>query len=791
ESPRDTRQRAGATAAALRRAGDPWAGDVVAALDRTLGSGSDGADRAVRSWRRWKDGVGLIVETRQAEAARALGTALSALERDFGPLVLRARRDLFLAEYSQTKYDAALRALAPALDADRAARYPYVHADALRLAGLVSAIRGEHGQAFAFYEAALEPTTRSGDPALEAATFRTIADTLMTIEESDQAWKHLWLGFERLHRVDSGPAHYAFYQAAQGVAVRSGQSHLALLFADATVPLAAGVGPANLAGALRLRAETFSRLGATDAALEDVRVARLQNQRIKDLGQRRSVSADLDLAEARVLATVRPEEALELLEKAVRGFDQTEYAIKLPEALLLEARSYGTLKDWDQAETTILRGLDEVQAQLGSLGTLDPLPLSTQRLDLYNELVRLRLGAGNGETRGLEAADAALSLPYGKRLARSLGLDEAPAIAAELAAAVPEGSHALVYWVDDDELCIWSVRPEQTMLRRVPVPKRELEDQIAALDNALTDGSSGSTLTTSSEDLYRTLISPVADLLVDEEPLQLVAGKPLADLPFSLLRDPETGRILLEDHALSSVPSLGFLRQLEQRNVLRSHQSSEPDALRLTATGEVVARAQLNVAVIASTTPDEDRHSQLPILPALSTEVAAIEDSFGPDGTLSVVDGTSATKTQFLEATRHADVLYYLGHAEAPTGEAPRLVLAGPEDLTPDDLLALAPDGPDAPQVFHPGLVILSACATAATTTHQDLPSAFLNAGANTVLANLWPVTDQPSAELMGEVARYLALGLTPAEALRKAQLEARDKGVSVRVWGAGRVVGE
>ncbi|MBN1940124.1 MAG: CHAT domain-containing protein [Candidatus Aminicenantes bacterium] len=64
-------------------------------------------------------------------------------------------------------------------------------------------------------------------------------------------------------------------------------------------------------------------------------------------------------------------------------------------------------------------------------------------------------------------------------------------------------------------------------------------------------------------------------------------------------------------------------------------------------------------------------------------------------------------------------------------------------------------------------LVVLSACRTAG-----DLSRSFLEAGARSVVATLWPVADRPSSRLVAAFYRRLRAGREKAEALREAKLE-------------------
>ncbi|MEM8932024.1 MAG: CHAT domain-containing protein, partial [Acidobacteriota bacterium] len=75
-------------------------------------------------------------------------------------------------------------------------------------------------------------------------------------------------------------------------------------------------------------------------------------------------------------------------------------------------------------------------------------------------------------------------------------------------------------------------------------------------------------------------------------------------------------------------------------------------------------------------------------------------------------------------------------------------------------------------------LVVLSACGTALGAPVRGeglvgLERAFQFAGARSVLASLWPVSDQATSRLMERFYRHLKAGSPRDEALRRAQLAA------------------
>jgi CHAT domain-containing protein len=87
-------------------------------------------------------------------------------------------------------------------------------------------------------------------------------------------------------------------------------------------------------------------------------------------------------------------------------------------------------------------------------------------------------------------------------------------------------------------------------------------------------------------------------------------------------------------------------------------------------------------------------------------------------------------------------------------------------------------------------LVVLSACETGLGQVKTGegvfgLRRAFQLAGARTVVMSLWKVADEPTRELMSAFYRHLLAGLPRAEALRRAQLQLRQRYPHPCDWGA------
>lgn len=140
-----------------------------------------------------------------------------------------------------------------------------------------------------------------------------------------------------------------------------------------------------------------------------------------------------------------------------------------------------------------------------------------------------------------------------------------------------------------------------------------------------------------------------------------------------------------------------------------------------------------------------------------------------------VLERDAATKERVFDALSRAErgIVHIAAHAHAPT-ERPgdtAILLSGTDKLSARELLARSVRTP---------LALLSCCGTAATQGERGpfsewlgLGPAFLWAGAEAVIATLWPIRDTPQAtQLEAQLAARSRRGEQPAVALRNLQRE-------------------
>jgi CHAT domain-containing protein len=96
---------------------------------------------------------------------------------------------------------------------------------------------------------------------------------------------------------------------------------------------------------------------------------------------------------------------------------------------------------------------------------------------------------------------------------------------------------------------------------------------------------------------------------------------------------------------------------------------------------------------------------------------------------------------------------------------------------------------------LNAALVVLSACKTglgpAGEAGIANLSTAFLQAGAQTVVSSLWAVADRAASEFMDQFYLHVASNESKAEALRNAELNMLTSGLPPYYWASFEIMGD
>jgi CHAT domain-containing protein/tetratricopeptide (TPR) repeat protein len=272
--------------------------------------------------------------------------------------------------------------------------------------------------------------------------------------------------------------------------------------------------------------------------------------------------------------------------------------------------------------------------------------------------------------------------------------------------------------------------------------------------------------------LYAILLQrAIADLRPEVRRLVIVPDAALFSVPFAALQD-GSGQALGARFEISTVPSattwLAWRRQSGD---------SRP----------AVALALADPAVTVDRPTTTDRRVRdaagLGPLPQARREAQAVRRSFG-ESTVRV--GTDASE-RFIKTTdlRRLTLLHFAAHGLLDDAEPDRsAILLAPGSDGEDGLLQAG----EIANLHLAGVVVLSACRSASGTLLSGegvmgLAHAFFQAGAQTVVASLWPLRDDEAAEMFQVFYDNLGKGSSVNAALRAARVDAISRGRPGAAW--------
>ena len=352
----------------------------------------------------------------------------------------------------------------------------------------------------------------------------------------------------------------------------------------------------------------------------------------------------------------------------------------------------------------------------------------------------------------VDSGDAAKALRFAERArARTLleqvdGGSAVPPAPAEVRTVLSPHT-ALVYYASlDDRLLIWILTRDAEQFVSMPTRQADLARLVERWRSTSAADDKASTL----KSMYDVLIRPVESHLSGRTSLVVVPDGVLHAVPFAALTRRETGRYLVEHHALEIAPSLTMF--------MRTANSGDVKARPLES-ALVVGNPRADTA--APTLPDAEREAR---------DIAALYDK------RELLVDDEASKARFVERAPDFDVVHFAGHGVS-NDEYPalsRLLLAGPSESS----RSLLAHEISAMRLTRTNLVVLAACRTSAGRIRRgegvlSLARPFLAAGVPTVVASLWDVDDRASHALFVAFHRALRRGASVVDAMREAQLRA------------------
>jgi CHAT domain-containing protein len=339
----------------------------------------------------------------------------------------------------------------------------------------------------------------------------------------------------------------------------------------------------------------------------------------------------------------------------------------------------------------------------------------------------------------------------------------------------------LAYAVGPEQSYLFVVSPSEVRgpgleVHRLPVGRQALEEEIEVYRRLLTDPQSDlDVLNARASCLYRFLLRPAEKNLGRAKRILISADGPLHLLPWAALR--RRHQYLALWRPIHLIGSMSVYAETQQRR----RPAGDPGTWRLVAFGDPrypkIAGATDEPFADSEVRSALRRGLRLEPLPATRDEIREIAALF-PGAEIYL--GEEATEERAKQASAHADFLHFAGHGlideRFPLDSA--LALTIPTQLQEGRDNGLL----QAWEIFETvrldaHLVTLSACDTGLGKEMGGegilgLTRAFQFAGARSVLASLWNVSDDSTATLMKRFYTFLRQGKTKDDALRAAQLD-------------------
>ncbi len=756
--------------------GDRMPTAAVSAVRETLSNGDAGRlSLLIGGHRDYGRAMEAMQKLAVNDGAALFAHAEESLNRAHSPFAVRATIGAVRCAYYQHRFADADRSLAPVMRGAEQSGYLAAAAQAHQLRGLLAEVESRLGDSLVEYRRSLSIYERLRETENIGFLWASLADTYQSIGDTDDALQASLESVARVRAVhDPGRAILMVTSAAQTIDLL-GLPEIAYRFQDLSVEWAANRGDAiDGAESFLHRARLAIDLEWNEKAREDLEEAFRKSALIVDADVRARVEAEVDLSRARLARQMHnPDAARQRATEALTFFSRAGMEFRLPELYLERGRAELEARRDPEAERDFLNGIEQFEQHRSEvLSQSHRISYFDSASNLFDEMVGLQTAHGHTD----------LALEYLER-GKTRELEQSWANRPDLSSArfrqsVPEGTALIVYGVLHDRLLTWVIGRDGREFEERPVLQSDLDTWVHGFRNSLL----GADATDASDDagskLQATVLSAARPRLQRARVLIFIPDKVLHAVPFAALRDPETGRRLIEDHAVVVSPSVSLYLHA------------------LTAPRGSLALVDPKLVVIGDPAFDSAIYPQLPRLGEAAVEAKRIATLYRDPLLLT---GAEATRSRVLAALQDADVLHIAAHA-MDGGSDPlraRLILAPSPDL--GDSGTLFADEIYKTRLDRTRLVVLAGCGTAMGRISRgegplSLARPFLAAGVPAVLATSWEIEDAPSAEILVRFHREITSGRTPEEALREAQLFAinsSDPALSApRAWAAFQVLG-
>jgi CHAT domain-containing protein len=399
-----------------------------------------------------------------------------------------------------------------------------------------------------------------------------------------------------------------------------------------------------------------------------------------------------------------------------------------------------------QAAEQYRKAIDTIDREWNNLGNDESKTtfLNLHLVGLFQDYVAILIKTGNVE-EALEIAESARARLLSLKLERLGALP--PSLDLARLQRDTRASHTVIlsYWLEPKRASVWVIgsgRVARFDLR----PGKEIGEMVRQYMETVTQGRDPLAQNDASA-LYQALLGKVAKLIPAGSNVIVVPDGELHQLNFETLVVPGLRpHYWIEDVAVATAPSLRVLAG-------DAHKPDRPPKLLIIGDPVLVG-------------------PEFGPLPNVKNEIAAVEECFPAANRLRFTEADAVPGAYAKASPANFTHIHFATHAaanpESPLNSAIILSHQG------EAYKLYARDVAGVP--LHADLVTLSACKSAGAKAYSGeglmgFAWAFLQAGAQNVIATLWNEDDAVSADLMRVLYKELTSGQTPARALRASKL--------------------
>ena len=707
---------------------------------------------------------------RPGEALPLLEKSIDELQRAKSPLHLVARYYRANMLYDTNDVDGARTQLESLSGSFDATRFRALSAQIGWELGLCRLTRGEFAAARDTFAPALHTFEALHENENSAGMQFLLAESLDFLGESEQSWAHRVEGF-RLHDLSGNDT---LRQAALAAITRS-------LFRRNDLDAARSMAGVALESAERLKqpllqadayfqpASAAHHAGDDASALRDVASGFGVSGRIDDSELRKRSRADLAFARALARSKSDPAQALNDLADARNFYTANRNQLFLPRIDLERGRLLRSLQRLDEARGAFDSALLQLEQQRNRIAEWNSQAamFAVGADDVLDEIVRTDRDRGQ-LADAFKAVERNRARPFVELMAARQRRNAPNESLEALQRQLTPSDAVIAFYATNDGIAAQVVRRDRHAERFHIAPRSELTETTNELTRTLSEQGDEMATRLAASRLYDLLLTPVANDLNGATHLVIIPDRSMLTIPFAALFDRARGQYAIEKFSLSYAASYSVLTSLQSSAASR---------------GENV--------VVADPAFDTTRFPSLNRLPEAAQEgetIVRLENG-------KLLSGVTATPASVGAAVQNARRIHIAAHAI----DDPRDPMHSALILAADRRGGLLEAG-DVIQwtLVQSPVVILSACSSGRSEVRvrdgvPNIATAFLGAGASSVIATLWPIDDDSTTvRLMSSLHRRLDAGDSPARALQQVQLEAlRSKSVSLREWAAFQVLGK